>query len=49
LIAVNDYRPNHHMDLIMDGHQSRAVALLVPEEMEIHEPPTTAATPAELE
>jgi hypothetical protein len=49
LIAVNDYRPNHHMDLIMDGHQSRAVALLIPEEMEIHEPPPTAATPAELE
>jgi hypothetical protein len=49
LIAVNDYRPNHHMDLIMDGHQSRAVALLVPEEMETHDPPATAATPAELE
>jgi hypothetical protein len=49
LIAVNDYRSNHHMDLIMDGHQSRAVALLVPEETETHDPPTTAATPAELE
>lgn len=49
LIAVNDYRSNHHMDLIMDGHQSRAVALLVAEEKETQDPPTTAATPAELE
>jgi hypothetical protein len=49
LIAVQDYRPHHHMDLIMDGHQSRAVALLVAEETETHDPPTTAATPAELE
>ncbi len=48
LIAVQDYRPNHHMDLIMDGHQSRAVALLVSEQVDT-QPPTIAAAPAELE
>ncbi len=49
LIAVNDYRPNHHMDLIMDGHKSRAVAFLVPDELSTEAPPTTAAAPAQLE
>jgi len=32
LIAVKDYRPGHHLDLVMDGQQSRAVAYLVPDE-----------------
>jgi len=31
LIDVNDYREAHHMDLVMDGEKSRAVAYLVPE------------------
>ena len=31
LIAVNDYRPNHHLDLIMDAQKSYAVAFLVRE------------------
>ena len=34
LIAVSDYRPNHHLDLIMDAHKSYAVAFLVGEEDE---------------
>lgn len=29
LIAVHDYRPHHHMDLVMDSQKSRAVAFLV--------------------
>ena len=32
LIAVNDFRSGHHMDLVMDGQESRAVAYLVPDE-----------------
>jgi hypothetical protein len=28
LVAVHDYRPNHHMDLIMDSQKNRAVAFL---------------------
>jgi len=28
LIVVNDYRPKHHIDLVMDANQSRAVAFL---------------------
>jgi hypothetical protein len=31
LIAVSDYRPNYHLDLIMDAHKSYAVAFLVAE------------------
>jgi hypothetical protein len=31
LIAVHDYRPNHHLDLIMDAQKSYAVAFLVGE------------------
>ncbi|MCJ7433912.1 MAG: PEP/pyruvate-binding domain-containing protein [Anaerolineales bacterium] len=31
LIAVEDYRPGHHMDLVMDGQKSRAAAYLVSE------------------
>lgn len=31
LIAVRDYRPNCHIDLIMDAHKSRAVAFFVQE------------------
>jgi hypothetical protein len=32
LLAVGDFRPNHHMDLVMDGQKNRAVAYLVPDE-----------------
>lgn len=32
LLAVKDFRPNHHMDLVMDGQKGRAVAYLVPDE-----------------
>ncbi len=35
LIAVSDYRPNHHLDLIMDANKSYAVAFLVEEETEV--------------
>jgi hypothetical protein len=31
LIAVSDYRRNHHLDLIMDAQKSYAVAFLVRE------------------
>jgi hypothetical protein len=33
LIAVKDFRSNHHLDLVMDGEKGRAVAYLVPEEI----------------
>ena len=32
LLAVKDYRPGHHIDLVMDGQEGRAVAYLVPDE-----------------
>lgn len=32
LIAVKDFRPKHHIDLVMDGQKGRAVAYLVPDE-----------------
>ena len=32
LLAVDDFRPGHHMDLVMDGQKGRAVAYLVPDE-----------------
>ncbi len=32
LLAVKDYRPGHHMDLVMDGQKGRAVAYLVPDQ-----------------
>ncbi|WKZ36777.1 MAG: PEP/pyruvate-binding domain-containing protein [Anaerolineales bacterium] len=32
LIAVQDYRQNHHIDLVMDSQKSRAVAFLVEDE-----------------
>ena len=32
LLAVKDYRPGHHIDLVMDGQKGRAVAYLVPDE-----------------
>jgi len=32
LLAVKDFRRNHHMDLVMDGQKGRAVAYLVPDE-----------------
>jgi hypothetical protein len=32
LIAVADYRPNHHIDLIMDSQKSRAIAFLAKDE-----------------
>jgi hypothetical protein len=49
LIAVDDYRPYHHMDLIMDANKSRAVAFLVEEERPIEEDVTNNAAPAQLE
>jgi hypothetical protein len=49
LIAVNDYRPHHHMDIIMDGHKSRAVAFLVQEEFPPEDKITSSAAPAQLE
>ena len=32
LLAVKDYRPSHHIDLVMDGQKGRAVAYLAPDE-----------------
>jgi hypothetical protein len=32
LLAVKDYRPGHHMNLVMDGQKGRAVAYLVSDE-----------------
>ena len=32
LLAAKDFRPNHHIDLVMDGQKGRAVAYLVPDE-----------------
>jgi hypothetical protein len=32
LLAVKDFRPGHHMDLVMDGQKGRAVAYLIPDE-----------------
>jgi hypothetical protein len=32
LLAVMDFRPDHHMDLVMDGQKGRAVAYLVPDD-----------------
>jgi hypothetical protein len=32
LLAVKDFHPSHHMDLVMDGQKGRAVAYLVPDE-----------------
>jgi len=32
LIAVSDYRPGHHLELVMDAGKSKAVAFLVQEE-----------------
>ena len=32
LLAVKDFRRNHHIDLVMDGQKGRAVAYLVPDE-----------------
>ncbi len=49
LIAVNDYRPFHHMDLIMDANTSRAVAFLVEEERPPEEETPNNASPAQLE
>ena len=49
LIAVNDYRPYHHMDLIMDANKSRAVAFLVEEEKPPEEETPNSASPAQLE
>ncbi len=36
LIAVEDYRPHHRLDLVMDGEQGRAVAYLVRERTPAH-------------
>lgn len=35
LLAVKDYRPGHHIDLVMDGQKGRAVAYLVPDELRV--------------
>jgi len=40
LIAVDDFRAGHHMDLVMDGEKSRAIAYLVSQE----EPPLDTET-----
>jgi hypothetical protein len=32
LLAVKDFRPSHHVDLVMDGQKGRAVAYLVSDE-----------------
>jgi len=32
LLAVKDFRPDHHMDMVMDGEKGRAVAYLVPDD-----------------
>ena len=32
LLAVEDYRPGYHIDLVMDGQKGRAVAFLVPDD-----------------
>ena len=49
LIAVADSRSKHHMDLIMDGHKSRAVAFLVPDEIKVEENIPNASAPPQLE
>ncbi len=50
LIAVNDSHPNHHMDLIMDGRKSRAVAFLAPDGMEtVEEKIPIISAPPQLE
>jgi len=49
LIAVRDYRPNHHMNLVMDAQQSRAVAFLVSEETPGGQETTNKVAPSQLE
>lgn len=49
LIRVSDYRPNHHIDLVMDGHQSRAAAYLVSENIDPPESLMISSAPAQLE
>ncbi|MBL8101603.1 MAG: hypothetical protein JNM02_03660 [Anaerolineales bacterium] len=49
LIAVNDYRAYHHMDLVMDANKSRAVAFLVEEEKPKEDDVANSAAPAQLE
>ncbi|MCL4267919.1 MAG: hypothetical protein KJZ72_00170 [Anaerolineales bacterium] len=50
LIAVSDYRPNTHMDLLMDANKGRAVAFLVKEAPEPeNETPLLGAAPSGLE
>jgi hypothetical protein len=49
LIAITDYRPNHHMDLIMDAQKSRAVAFLVDEGTPSEPQITSTAAPSQLE
>ncbi|MBI3153446.1 MAG: hypothetical protein HYZ21_15040, partial [Chloroflexi bacterium] len=49
LIAVKDYRPNHHMDLMMDANKSRAVAFLVEEEIQKEDEIINNSSPAQLE
>lgn len=50
LIAVDDYRPHTHMDLIMDANKSRAVAFLVPTSSTDHnEEAVVGSAPSDLE
>ncbi|GAB4497534.1 MAG: hypothetical protein OHK003_06460 [Anaerolineales bacterium] len=50
LIAVDDYRPNAHMDLIMDANKSRAVAFLVSTpSTEYDEETVIGSSPSDLE
>ncbi|MBM3126458.1 MAG: hypothetical protein FJZ87_15545 [Chloroflexi bacterium] len=49
LIAVEDYSPGHHLDLIMDARNSRAVAFLVREESPEEPQMTSRAAPSQLE
>ena len=50
LIAVSDYRPNTHMNLIMDASRSRAVAFLVGKPKPIESDSTVIGTaPTSLE
>lgn len=50
LIAVHDYLPDHHMDLIMDANKSRAVAFLVEEKKpKVEDEIKNNVSPAQLE
>ncbi len=52
LIAVDDHRPGHHLNLVMDGQKNRAVAYLFPDEISpspnVGEPSENGDTPTPL-